>query len=81
MSWQRTVKPVAPKLVYGRSGGCGATERALIPGDLPSCPQGLPVQQWAGKGRQKSAEAIVPAESGEGPNSERQGIAETFAAR
>ena len=42
---------------------------------------GLLDQQWSRKGGQKSAEAIVSAASGEGPNGERQGIAETFAAR
>ena len=61
MSWQKTVKPVIPKLAYGRSGECGAKERALIPGELPSRPEGLLGQQWSRKGEQQSAEAIVSA--------------------
>jgi hypothetical protein len=61
----------------GRSGRSGATERVLIPGGLPVCPQGLPTWQQGGRERQQSAEAIVPVCSAslrrEGPNIESQG--------
>src|SRR5207237_3487400 len=39
VSRHKAAKPAFPRLARRKSGGCGAKEYVLIPGDLPLCPE------------------------------------------
>jgi hypothetical protein len=74
VSGQRTATPDSHSDTHaGKSGGYRGKQLQLTLGDLSTCRTSrLPTWQRVGKGREKSAEAVV-ARTGEGPNLKMQG--------
>jgi hypothetical protein len=74
-SGQMIAKPISIKGTGCRSGGCALKAVELTSGDLPFVlDTGLRMERSVLTGRQKSAEGVVVAKSGEGPNGPRKGL-------